>query len=243
MKKMCLLSSNNLSNVKLMQKVFMIILFFVSLSFSKQLAHQYFRVNDSVVIVRGDWGICGAVGIAYHHYDAKNLYWFGNHGGPDFELGVMYKNFSVVGFFRPWTLNGNRDVIIDNDTLYMYAKFNDIKIGLNASFLICLTDKFWIEPLIGINKTTFHVIKEEELRKKYNIPSYNGLNYGLGIHYVPTRRLFTFPIVSIWTSFSNADARNILPQLGTWFWQTSITFSFKLWGSEYVLYNMEHETK
>lgn len=180
-------------------------------------------------------------GLAYHKYDERNRYWFNDHGGPDFELGTMYRNFAFTFYIRPWSVNGNREVFINGDTLHDYARFNDIKIGINLSYLFCLNKKLWIEPLIGLNNTSFHVLHEEELETKYDIPSYYGIHYGTGIHFVPARQLFTFPIISLWTSFSNADSRKVLPQLGTWFWQTSFTFTFKLWGFRYVLLNKNQE--
>jgi hypothetical protein len=47
-------------------KILIFITLLLSISYSSVLECEYFRINDSLAIVRSKWGVYGALGIAYH---------------------------------------------------------------------------------------------------------------------------------------------------------------------------------
>jgi hypothetical protein len=69
-------------------------------------------------------------GVQYSNYSEGINAFLGDHACPTFELEVGIGGGKLVGYFSPWMTNPETKMLVWNDTLYPYEKFNPIKAGL-----------------------------------------------------------------------------------------------------------------
>ncbi|HEX2868160.1 MAG TPA: hypothetical protein VHO03_14035 [Ignavibacteriales bacterium] len=153
--------------------------------------------SENIRIIKSDWAYRFNAGISKYNYGPKTAAWLGNHYGPDINFSIYYKNFRAELGFKPWTVNPNSELTFKNDTLSTFAELNPIKTEITIGYNLSYPHYFDIEPYIGYLHNSFVVINEDELKKKYDIPSKGGLTIGCSIfkeifEYSPYQKLQLF---------------------------------------------------
>ena len=194
-----------------------------------------FAENDTIItqvpmkyrIIKGNWGLSGYLGLNLINYDNRTNLWVSNHGGPCFEVGITYKSFSLNGEFRPWTLNGNSNMVFGVDTLYNYWKYNDIKLNLVLTKDIKLHSKISVEPLFGFSHTYFIFLDEDKSKKKISIPSSAGILLGAYINWKFNENYKWYFPFRVGIRYCFEDYTKVNYNLGNNYWAMDIAFGIR----------------
>jgi hypothetical protein len=178
-------------------------------------------------LIKGKWGAEGFLGINSLYYDNKTTQWIPNHGGPCFDLGITFLSYALIGEFRPWTLNGNSDIVFGNDTLFHYWQFNDIKLDLILTYEKYVLPKLSLEPFLGINGSFFVFLDEKEAKKDISIPTATGFIVGNYVNLIIYKDIrFTVP-VRLGIRYCIVNMSTVNPELGRNYWAWDISIGMK----------------
>jgi hypothetical protein len=186
--------------------------------------------TKTIRIINSNWGGRFNLGISSYNYGEKTSAWLGNHGGPDFNLAVCYKDFRFGFGFKPWTVNPKSELIFNNDTLTTFAKINPLKFEFLVGYNLSELQYINIEPYIGFVTNSFVVINEDVLHTKYDIPTENGLTLGLSI-YKPIFEYDPFESLQLFinSNINLVNFANINTNLDKNFWSFEIGLSYQGW--------------
>ena len=213
----------------------LIFTFFISSLFTVCLAQN--NVKDTLIvesktfkIIKSDWGARLNVGASRFNYGEKTAGWLDNHYSPDFNLSLFYKNYRFGFGFKPWTVNPKTELQFDGDTLTTFAELNPIKFEFLFGYNYSDLEYVNIEPYIGFLINSFVVINEDVLKKKFDIPSQNGLTIGFSIY----KKLFDFNLYDniqlfVNTNYNFVDFSKVNPNLDSNFWAIEIGISYQSW--------------
>ena len=212
--------------------------FILSISLFLMVVVNTFANTDTTFIVnanprfdlqvhRTNWGASLFFSLNKFFYDNKTTEWLPSHGGPCFDAAIMYKSFNLIGEFRPWTVNGKKDMVFEGDTLFTYLRFNDCKANILVSYNYYLLHRLSIEPFIGIGFIIISAIDEEKAKKTFNIPGTNGLILGTDFNFAIRKTFSTeFPL-RLGFRYSIVDFSNIHSGLGKNYSSIDIGIGFR----------------
>jgi hypothetical protein len=183
--------------------------------------------NFDLQVHRTNWGASLFLSLNKFYYDNKTTEWLPNHGGPCFDAAILYKSFNLIGEFRPWTINGKKDMVYGGDTLFTYLRFNDCKANILLSYNYYIIHRLSIEPFFGIGFIIISVIDEDKAKKTFNIPGTNGLIIGTDLN-LAIRKTFSteFPL-RLGFRYSFVNLRNIHADLGNNYMSVDIGIGFR----------------
>ena len=121
-----------------------------------------------------NWGLSLDVGGVYYNYDKLTNEYIENHWSGGFSLSVFRKNFSLDCYFNPATVNVIQPLDFGYQILEENANLNVIRTGVLGGYTINLPHYFGVQPQIGLLRTQFLVINEEELGLHYTFERTTG---------------------------------------------------------------------
>jgi hypothetical protein len=137
--------------------------------------------SNNYKLIKLKWGMQIGVGVAKNYYGEKTKSWIGNHGSGVFALQFFFGKHNIGVRFKPWSVNPEGNLVFGNDTLTNLADMNVIKGEWFYGYDIEPIKQLIIEPYISYLTVSFPVINEDEIGKKFSIPSAHGLGFGVEI--------------------------------------------------------------
>ncbi len=182
-----------------------------------------------IKIVKSPWGLQFGFGISKFIYQAGTENWIGNHTSPDIKFILYHNNLSFGLNFKPWTVNPKNNLFVGGDTLSSFADLNPIKLELNIGYNYNVTNTTSIESYIGYLNSSFHVINQDVLQKKYNISSQHGITLGANINKYIEFLPYQYIVFYLNTNYNFSDYTKIHPSLGSSFYAIELGVAFKGW--------------
>ena len=185
-------------------------------------------------VVRTSWGLEVGFGISKFTYDIGTKGWLGNHTSPDIKFTLFCENISFGFNFKPWTVNPAKELIAGGDTLSTFADLNPIKIELNIGYNYNLTNTISLQPYIGYLNSSFHVINEDVLKKKFSIASQPGITIGSNINKYLEFKPYQYTVIYLNLNYDFSDYTKIHSSLGKKFYAMEMGVAFKGWFTKTV---------
>ncbi len=176
---------------------------------------------------RYNFGVRFEVGISRYFYNKKTKDWLGNHGGPNLNLILTYNKINVGIRFKPWTVNPKSELAFNGDTLPIYSELNPIKNDFFVGYSLDFKKNISIEPYLGITKTSFNVINEDELNKVYAIPKAYGFLLGATLNKYFEIQDYQYIAVFVNIGYSLVDYKKINSNLGIGYADFTIGVAYK----------------
>lgn len=148
--------------------------------------------NDTLVLLGKDSTLRGDqvtsafylnFGVQYSNYSEGINTFLADHAGPIFELEVGIGGGKLVGYFSPWTINPETKMLIWNDTLHPYERFNPIKAGLMLGKRLMVKKRSEWGLSIGPEWVTLSGFKEKEEKEKAKVSMPTIVGLAVGIDY------------------------------------------------------------
>jgi hypothetical protein len=91
------------------------------------------QTNIGAIEVRqSNGGIEVGLGLNWMRYSEKTERYLPNHSGPVFRIGGFKGPFHFTGFFKPWTVELAKEIVIGGDTVQQYSDINPIRTGFEV---------------------------------------------------------------------------------------------------------------
>ena len=165
--------------------------------------------------------------ISRYLYTAQTQEWMKNHGGPNFSLALGYSNVSIGIRFKPWTINPEKELEFEGIVLPETADVNNVRIDYYASYSFDFNNLISVEPYVGLNRTLFFVINEDELNQTYDLNSTGGLIFGTSINQYFYVGNFSFLVLFATLGYGFVNYDKLHPELGNGYFEWSIGIALK----------------
>lgn len=180
-------------------------------------------------------GIRLDVGMAGYNYNNKTSQWLGNHRGALIGISIAHNNFNIGVRCKPWTVNPDKELVFDGDTLPLNAKVNPVKFDYFVSYSINFRNNISLEPYAGVSQNVFYVINEDILKRSFAIPDSYGMITGVTINkYLPIRE-FQFLTVFLTGGYSAIDFSQTHNFLGRGYLEWAVGIGYKSFGQRSFL--------
>lgn len=176
---------------------------------------------------RSPFGLRLDVGMSKYYYGPMTKTWIGNHGGPNFGIGLAIGGLTLGARFKPWTVDPLKELKFDGVILPTNAKLNVIKIDYYVAFSIDLPALVSLEPYLGFNRSQFPVINEEEIKQTYSLPKEGGLLAGMTINKYFAFDRHQYFAVFVSGGFAATDFSEVHRKLDKGYWEWSVGVSYK----------------
>jgi hypothetical protein len=186
-----------------------------------------------------DFGIKVDLGISAYLYNKKTKAWLGNHVGPSFGIGLVFRQFNLNARFKPFTVIPNNNLIFGSDTLTNKFLLNPIKIDYYLGYSIDFNNLLSIEPYIGFNKNSFHVINQSDFNKSFSIPESNGVIVGLSLNKYFKTGNFSFFSLFLNYAYSIVDFSKVNSVLGRGYHDFTFGISYKAFSEKTKVYRVD----
>ncbi len=167
------------------------------------------------------------VGVAKYYYNKNTKLWLGNHGSPVFSLSIPINRFSFGLKFKPFTVNPQSELIFNNDTLFVNANLNPIKIDYYLGYSFDYNHNFSLEPYLGFSRSSFVVINQDELNQTYSIPKVSGLITGITFNKYFNIKDYEYFVIFANAAYTFIDYRKVHDKLGFGYFEWSVGVSYK----------------
>jgi hypothetical protein len=211
-----------------MKTILTVIVIIYSISFSQIAVAQNSDTikiqgdKSNLVLIKSKWGWGFGLGINQFNYENNMKKWLGNHGGPNFQGMITYKEWFILLGFRPWTVNPQKKLSFGVDTLDEFADLNPIKTEMAIGYKVYVLPDLFLTPYFGYVNSSFTVVNEDELKKKYSISSASGLTIGGYVNYVFLYSVLDEYSIRLGYNTNIIDFQNVHPSLGKNYWAWEI---------------------
>lgn len=177
---------------------------------------------------RGNFGIRLGLGISNFKYDSKTKTVIDNHISPNFDLSIAYDKWNLGLRFKPWTIDPQKEITVENKILPTIADLNIIKIDYYLGYSIDLKKLYSIEPYLGYNRTSLIVINEDELGETFTFDDKaNGFILGTTFNKYFEFQDFSYVVAFLNLGYSTTNLSDIHPELGKGYFEYSIGIAIK----------------
>ena len=167
------------------------------------------------------------IGISNYYYGTMTKKWIGNHIGPNFNFILTIDRINLGFRFKPWTVNPQKELAFNGQTMPTNAKLNPIKLDYYIGYSFDFKYLLSIEPYIGYNRSLFVVINEDELKQEFKLNKTGGLLIGTTIN-----KYFNFNEYKYLTLFCSfgygfVDYKKIHPDLDYGYFEWNVGIALK----------------
>jgi len=183
-----------------------------------------------VCSTRSNIGLRVEVAVSSYHYGDKTASWIGQHGGPNFNFILMVKKFNFGFRFKPWTIDPQNEMSFNEQTLPKTAELNNIRLDYYVGYSIDFEKLISVEPYVGYNRTSFHVINEDEINQEFSFNKTGGLIVGTSLNkYFKIGEHEYFSVFGT-VGYGFVDYQKVHPDLDNGYFEWNIGIAYKGFG-------------
>lgn len=167
------------------------------------------------------------VAVSSYYYGEKTATWLGQHGGPDFNFILAADHLNAGFRFKPWTIDPEKELVFDGQTLPTAAKLNNIRLDYYVGYSFDFEKLISVEPYAGYNRTLFYVINEDDLQKQFRLEKTGGLIIGTTLNkYI---RIKEYEYLSIFgtAGYAFVNYRKVHPDLDNGYFEWNLGIAYK----------------
>ena len=225
-----------------MKNIYLILLFLnTCISFGQLRTEKQVQIGDTLNVyfdstlirqeVLDNYSMGMGLSYSKYYYAPETSSWLSDFSAPSIYILGRYRQFELLLTFRPTTINPKRNLVFNADTLTAAAQLNPIKLDLSLGYKVKLTNNSLFTPYLGYSISSFTVINEDQIGKKYDIPSTSGITLGANISYL-------LPVSFAWdiefllgAHYSFIDYSKVHPSLGKNYWGVDLGIKILEWST------------
>lgn len=167
------------------------------------------------------------IGISNYYYGENTTEWIGRHGGPCFGFVLAIAKANVGLRFKPWTVSPKKELAFQGVVLPTYAKLNPVKVDYFLGYSFDFNFLLSLEPYIGYNSSSFHVINEDELQQTYSISKTGGFITGVTLNKYFQLKDYSYISVFGSAGYGFVDYSKVHPDLDYGYFEWTLGIALK----------------
>lgn len=187
------------------------------------------RIQHKIVQcrTRSNTGFRVELGFSNYYYGENMTSWIGQHGSPNFNIYLIHNKFMLGIRSKPWTIDPLKELNLQNQILPTDAKLNVIKSDIVLGYSLDLPKLISVEPFIGLNRSRFLVINENEINQEFSFDKIRSPI--LGVTFNKYFKLEGYNYLSIFSTsgYSFTDYSTVNPSLEKGYFEWNLGLAYK----------------